>query len=132
MPRWPDGWARPGKCYAPVPVGTPDGNAGLLQDASDWNAIPDDLVIVGMCFATNHGRAQYQAIEHAPAPLETGRGHDPTMAVLAVHGLRGTGKRRIGEAADRDRNSRGLSRRIPEDRGATRSAEVERDRESAI
>jgi hypothetical protein len=58
--------------------------------------------------------------------------HDPAMVVLAVYGLRGSGEHRIGEAADGDRNGRGLSRRIPEDRGATRSAEVERDRESAI
>jgi hypothetical protein len=54
------------------------------------------------------------------------------MAMLAEHGLRGTGEHRIGEATDSDRNGRGLSRRIPEDRGATRAAKVEFDRKSAV
>jgi hypothetical protein len=53
------------------------------------------------------------------------------VAVLAVHGLRGTGEHRIGEATDSDRNGCRLSRWIPKDRGETRSAEGERDWKSA-
>jgi hypothetical protein len=54
------------------------------------------------------------------------------MAVLGVRGLRGAGEHRISEATGSDRNGRRLPRWIPKDRGATRSAEVERDWKSAV
>jgi hypothetical protein len=43
--------------YTPVPIGTPDRDAGLFQDAPDGDTIPDDLIVVGMGFAADHGRA---------------------------------------------------------------------------
>jgi hypothetical protein len=38
----------------------------------------------------------------------SGRRHDPTMAVLTVHGLRRAGELGIGEAADSDANDLGI------------------------
>jgi hypothetical protein len=45
-----------------VPIGASDRNAGLFQDAFYSETVPEDLVVVGIGFAADHGRAQAEGI----------------------------------------------------------------------